>query len=470
MKRNNPISTSRRIQRHGSRFRWVTFVMFFVLQISTLPANVGNAAGHKHNYQNVTVPATCTTPAYLKYQCITCNACMNSKVIGPALGHSYRTVTVPATCTTPAYLKYQCVNCNACSNSKITSPALGHNYAKKIAVAPTCTKAGLEKYQCTRCTAYSNYKTLPALGHNYQWKEIPAGWKTSGCKQHECTRCHGVECTSPIPSLSSQYTMTSQYKTYILSNSSGLNYISSSGSGEEVIDEHGNKVNLQRNCEPGDGDGHEWQLITDWSSINREATYNQTKGPQLGDIKEVKISVYRYTKDQSVALLLAKLSIDAAKNDNIGYDQGDRGSYYKMLQDEKVGYQPSLITDKMKCEDDCSSGVSANLLAVYHLLDTADLKNFETYCYTHNNGKFKLPSTGHLGGGLSAAGFTPVFTNKPVLTEAELGILLPGDIVIVRYKSYGYNDKNKCNQWNDGGHAVVNLTIGKDVKAGYWNP
>ncbi|MCI8410379.1 MAG: SH3 domain-containing protein, partial [Lachnospiraceae bacterium] len=74
--------------------------------------------------------------------------------------------------------------------------------------------------------------------------------------------------------------------------------------------------------------------------------------------------------DSNVRKTIASLSEKAAKNDNIGYDQGQRVSYWNELA--KVKYNPSAI--KTKCEADCSAGVMANVKATGYLLDNAKLK------------------------------------------------------------------------------------------------
>lgn len=69
--------------------------------------------------------------------------------------------------------------------------------------------------------------------------------------------------------------------------------------------------------------------------------------------------------DAEVREKIASLSEKAAKNDNIGYDQGQRVSYWNELA--KAKYNPAAI--KTKCEADCSSGVMANVKAAGYLLN-----------------------------------------------------------------------------------------------------
>lgn len=153
----------------------------------------------------------------------------------------------------------------------------------------------------------------------------------------------------------------------------------------------------------GDQTGKEWQLRS-W--YNRPWT-----------------CVLRHP-DKAVRDKIAELGVAAARNNNVGYDQGQRGTYWKELQ--KAGYDPSKIDTP--CEADCSAGVIANVKAVGHLLNLPKLKNLSaTY-------------TGNLRSGLKEAGFT-CLTDKKYLTSPDY--LLPGDILLY-----------------DGHHTATNISMG----------
>ena len=131
--------------------------------------------------------------------------------------------------------------------------------------------------------------------------------------------------------------------------------------------------------------------------------------------------------DEKVRAKIAELGEKAAKNDKVGYDQGQRDTYWAQLQ--KVGYDPSKITTA--CEADCSAGVIANVKAVGYLLGISALKTISaTY-------------TGNMRSAFKAAGFT-VLTASKYLTSPDY--LLPGDILL-----------------NDSHHTATNIT--KGVKA-----
>lgn len=123
--------------------------------------------------------------------------------------------------------------------------------------------------------------------------------------------------------------------------------------------------------------------------------------------------------------LLADLAIQAALNNNVGYDQVENRTYWNQLR--AVGYYPKNIT--VPCEADCSSGVIANTKAVGFLLDMDALKNINA-TYTRN-----------MREGYRAAGFQ-VLTDAKYLNSFDY--LLPGDILL-----------------NDDQHTNTNLGYGK---------
>ncbi|THG36819.1 hypothetical protein [Adlercreutzia caecimuris] len=66
-------------------------------------------------------------------------------------------------------------------------------------------------------------------------------------------------------------------------------------------------------------------------------------------------SVYLVHPDDAVNDLMARMAVNGARNDNIGYDQGQRTTFYVCLK--AANWVVSAI--KEKCESDCSSGVGA---------------------------------------------------------------------------------------------------------------
>ena len=195
--------------------------------------------------------------------------------------------------------------------------------------------------------------------------------------------------------------MANDYRKYILS--SGIHYISNSGS-----DENGGI----KGGKAGDQSKKEW-CLKKWYS--RPWT-----------------CVLRFP-DIIVGTLIAQLGIDAALNDKIGYDQGQRDTFWREVR--KVGYLPALV--KIACEEDCTAGVNGIVHCAAYLLEVPALK--------------KIPETGVRSSNMrrlfKAAGFK-VLTDSKYLKSGDY--LLPGDILLY-----------------DNHHGATNVTCGKRVRSGY---
>ena len=189
------------------------------------------------------------------------------------------------------------------------------------------------------------------------------------------------------------------YSKYI--NSTGTHYIANSGSDERKKYTGG---------AAGDQTGHEWELKK-WYS--RPWTH-----------------VFRYEKDPAVGMKLAELGCAAALNNNIGYDQYQRTTYWKQLQ--AVGYDPAKIT--VKCEEDCSAGTAANVKAAGYLLGIKALQDVSSSMTSRNTVSQ-----------LKAAGFTVLTASK---YTAGTSYLLPGDILL--YENH---------------HVAINVTKGKKAES-----
>lgn len=132
--------------------------------------------------------------------------------------------------------------------------------------------------------------------------------------------------------------------------------------------------------------------------------------------------------DKQTRELIAELSIEAANNNKIGYDQNDRYTYWTALQ--KANYRPSKI--KIACEADCSAGVIANVKAVGHLLGNKQLQNLAA------------SYTGNMKSCFIKAGFEALTDSKYLKSSAYL---MPGDILL--YENH---------------HTATNLGIGAKIK------
>lgn len=197
--------------------------------------------------------------------------------------------------------------------------------------------------------------------------------------------------------------MAVNYDKYLFST--GTHYISNSGSDEKGGTKGG---------QAGDQTGKEWQLKP-W-------------------YKRPWTVVLRYP-NQAVALEIAKLGIAAALNNKIGYDQGQRATYWTQLK--AVGYDPSKITKA--CEEDCTAGVTANVKACGYIFGIPALQELNASSTRSSNMRSRFVK----------AGFKALTASK-YLTSGNY--LLPGDILL--YENH---------------HAATNITLGKYVKD-EWHP
>ena len=182
-------------------------------------------------------------------------------------------------------------------------------------------------------------------------------------------------------------------------------------------DEYG----LYSGGQAGDQSGNEWSIIP-WYQY-----------PWGGGWQYV-----LHHPDANVRALITKLATEAAGNQNIGYDQAERYTFWQQLSSSGVGYRPANI--KVPCEADCSAGVAAIVKAVGYLTGNEKLKGVSIYAYT-----------GNLRPVLVNAGFQALNASK-YLTSDEY--LYAGDILL-----------------NEGYHTCTCVTNGakaqEDTEKGY---
>ena len=129
--------------------------------------------------------------------------------------------------------------------------------------------------------------------------------------------------------------------------------------------------------------------------------------------------------DHKVREMIADFAEKAAKNDHIGYDQGQRTTFWYHLK--ASNYDPSKIT--VDCECDCSAGVSAIVKAVGVLTNDPEMAE-----YSESNW------TGSMLANLKACGFQALSDRKYLTGDSYLA---RGDIFL-----------------NVQSHACINLTDG----------
>lgn len=139
----------------------------------------------------------------------------------------------------------------------------------------------------------------------------------------------------------------------------------------------------------GDQVGSEW-YIRDWYNFNQNV-------------------VLRHP-DAKVRAMIAEMARAAANNDNVGYDQSQRETFWQQLK--AAGYDPAKI--RVRCEADCSSGVAAIVKGAGYRLGNTKLQGVSPSVYTGNE-----------RAALLNAGFEALTASK-YLTSGDY--LLAGDI------------------------------------------
>lgn len=129
---------------------------------------------------------------------------------------------------------------------------------------------------------------------------------------------------------------------------------------------------------------------------------------------------------------LAVMGEAAAGNNLIGYDQGQRDTYWTALK--AANYDPAKVSTA--CEADCSKGIIDHTRAIGYLMGMVELQ------------KISATYTGNMRSAYKAAGFTVLTDSKYLTSDAYL---LRGDILL-----------------NDAHHAATNLTNGSKAVTTGW--
>lgn len=122
--------------------------------------------------------------------------------------------------------------------------------------------------------------------------------------------------------------------------------------------------------------------------------------------------VLRYP-NKDIAKDIAHLAREAAMNENIGYDQGNRLSFFNRLKNCE-SWNPADIMENV--EADCSSSTAAILIAAGHRNNVRKLRDLSPALTTKNMKK-----------ALVAAGFTALVDG--IYTSSD-DFLLPGDVLL----------------------------------------
>ena len=129
--------------------------------------------------------------------------------------------------------------------------------------------------------------------------------------------------------------------------------------------------------------------------------------------------------DATVRNEIAKLAKAAAQNNNVGYDQYERLTFWNQLT--RVNYDPAAIT--VPCEADCSSSTASIIKAVGYRLNNSRLKNLSQSLTTYG-----------MRSALQGVGFDLLTDSKYLNSDAYL---IAGDIIL-----------------NDSSHVAINVSNG----------
>lgn len=172
-------------------------------------------------------------------------------------------------------------------------------------------------------------------------------------------------------------------------------------------------------------------MIANCGSNEWGGGYGGAAGDQTGNEYVVKNwysfpwnCVLRYPNLQT-AIVIAQMSRDAANNNHIGYDMGQRGTFYTQLR--AANWNPSAISTN--CEADCSSSTCACIIAAGHKTGDARLQGLSSSL-----------TTSSMRSSLQSVGFM-LLTDPRYLSSDSY--LLPGDVLL-----------------HDGSHVAVNLDSG----------
>ena len=146
--------------------------------------------------------------------------------------------------------------------------------------------------------------------------------------------------------------------------------------------------------------------------------------------------------DPSIRKLMVKLATDAAENNMIGYDQGDRYSFWAQLK--KSGYYPAQVSEP--CETDCSCSTLSIIKAVGYLLDIPELQNVSIYGYTGNLEEILLKT-----------GYFKAIRDKKYLDSEDY--ILGGDVLLC-------TGHHVCINLTDGGRANMDGWYESRIKVG----
>ncbi len=170
---------------------------------------------HSQTKELVIVPATDKVAGMKKIMCADCGAFIrNEEIPKTAHVHDYEEGTIPASCSEDGYTYKYCITCGE-SEAVETIPKLSHEWGEgKITVEATCETEGVKTFTCSKC---GTVKTEPvaSLGHDYTETELKeATCKEDGYRVVTCNNCGDTKRTvipkTSVHDWSGKYTVTKE--------------------------------------------------------------------------------------------------------------------------------------------------------------------------------------------------------------------------------------------------------------------
>ncbi len=166
------------------------------LTASAMATDVITETDHVWAFKTLIKDANCSEPPTYQY---TCTICGMKKTVqeGTTNGqHQWGewVVDSEATCTTNGQRHRQCL-LNVHHTEQQTVPALGHDLQWRVKVAATCTSTGLKEQYCARCGLVIDTQIIPQGDHVWgPWTVLREPTCTEAGEQtHTCTICGTTE-------------------------------------------------------------------------------------------------------------------------------------------------------------------------------------------------------------------------------------------------------------------------------------
>lgn len=141
----------------------------------------------EHDFQWISLSATCTEPGYQGYRCSVCSQTWQMESV-PELGHDYSAWTTmrQATCESDGQRQRTCRRCGFLQDDPIE--ALPHTFVDTVKKA-TCRTDGYTVRNCIICGYETRTDYVQAPGHKYTMAIIAPECTEGGYTRYHCVNC-----------------------------------------------------------------------------------------------------------------------------------------------------------------------------------------------------------------------------------------------------------------------------------------